>query len=66
MKNKYLIQVKVLRHRVDHITPQKIPLFLEFNTDLDNVNARFFVILIRHRQIGIISDGNRIIESKVM
>ena len=66
MKNKYPIQVIDLRHQVDHITPEKIQLFEEFNTDPANVNARFFVILIGHRQIEIISDGNKIIEFKVM
>ena len=64
MKNKYPIQVIDLRHEVDHITPKKIQLFEEFNTDPTNVNARFFVILLRHRRIEMISDGNKIIEIK--
>ena len=66
MKNKHTIQVIDLRHRVDHITPQKIQLFVEFKTDPDNVNARIFVILIRHRKIEKISDGNKILEVKVI
>ena len=59
MKNKYPIQVIDLRHQVNHITPKEIQLFEEFNTDPANVNASFFVILSRHRQIEMISDGNK-------
>ena len=49
IKNKYPIQIIDLRFQVDHITPQKIQLFEEFNTDPANDNARLFVLLIRHR-----------------
>ena len=66
MKNKYPIQVIDLRHQVDLITPKKIQLFEDFNTDPANVKARLFVILIRHRQIEMISDGNKIIETEVI
>ena len=66
MKNKYPIQVIDLRHQVDHITPKQFQLFEEFKTDPDNVNARLNVILIRHRQIEMISDGNKIIGVKVL
>ena len=66
MKNKHPIQVIYLRHQVDHITPKKIQLSEEFKTDPDNVQARLFVILFRHRQIEMISDGNKIIEVKVI
>ena len=66
MKTKYPIQVIDLRHQVDHITPTKIQLFEECNTEAANVKARLFVILIRHRQIEMISDGNEIIEVKVI
>ena len=66
MKNKKSIQLIDLRHQVDHITPMKTQLFEEFNTDPANVNARVFVILIRHRQIELISDGKKIIENKVL
>ena len=66
MKNKFPIQVNDLRHQVDHLTPKKIQLFQEFNTDPVNVKARLFVILIRHRQIEMISDGNKIVELKVI
>ena len=66
MKNKCPIQNLDLRHQVDHITLQKIQLFDEINTDLDKVNARLFVILVKHRQFEMISDGNKIIEIKVI
>ena len=66
IKNKYPIQVIELRHQVDHITLKKSQLFEEFNTDPANDNARLFAILIRHRQSEMISDGNKIIEIKVI
>ena len=62
MKNFYPIQVIHLRFQVDHITPKKIQLFDEFFKDPDN--ERLFVILIRHRQIEMISDGSKIVEVK--
>ena len=66
MKNKYPIQVIDLRHQINHITPNRFQLFGEFITDPANVDARLFVILIRHRQYEIISDGNEIREIKVI
>ena len=66
MKDKYPIRVRDLRHPVYHVTPKKIQLFEEINTDPVNVNSRLLVILIRHRQIEMISDGNKIIEVKVI
>ena len=66
MKNEYPIQLIDLRFQVDHITPKKIQLFEEFNTDPLNVDARLFVILVRHRQIEMISDGIKIIEVKII
>ena len=66
MKNNYLFQVIDLRHQVVHKTPGKIQLFEEFNTDAANVNARLFVIITRHRQIKMVSDGYKVIEVKVI
>ena len=60
MKTKYPIEIIDLRHQPDHITPKKIQLFQEYGTDPDN--ARLFVILIRRREIELISDGNKLIE----
>ena len=66
MKNKYPLQVIDLRHQVDYVSPKKIQLFEEFNTDSANVKARIFNTLIRQRQNELISDGNKIIEIKVV
>ena len=63
-KYRYPIQITDLRHQVDHITPKKIQLFEEFSEDPNN--ERLFIILIRHRQVEMISDGNKIIEVKVI
>ena len=64
MKNFYPIQLIDLRFQVDHITPKKIQLFEEFSEDLDK--ERLLLILISHRQIELISDGNKIIGVKVI
>ena len=64
MKTKYPIEINDLRHRSDHITPKKIQLFQEYGTDPNN--ARLFLILIRRREIQLISDGNKLIEVKVI
>ena len=60
MKNFYPIQVIDLRFQVDHITPKKIQLFEEFSEDPDK--EILFIILIRHRQIEMIADGNKVME----
>ena len=64
MKTKYPIEIIDLRHQSDHITPKKIQLFLEYGADPDS--ARFFLILIRRREIELKSDGNKLIEVKVL
>ena len=64
MKDLYPIQITDLRFQVDHITPKKIQLFEEFSED--PAFERLFFILVRHRQIEMISDGNKIIEVKVI
>ena len=64
MKTKYPIEIIDLRHQADHITPKKIQLFLEYVGDPEN--ARFFLILIRRREIELISDGNKLIEIKII
>ena len=60
----YPIQIIDLRHQVDHLTPTRIQIFEEFSED--PANERLFLILIRHRQVEMISDGNKIIELKVI
>ena len=64
VKNIYPIQVIDLRFQVDHINPKKIKLFEEYRAD--PANARLFLILIRQREIKMISDGNKISEIKVI
>ena len=64
MKYLYPNQITDLRFQVDHITPKKIQLFEEFSED--PANERLFLILIRHRQNEMISDGNKIIEVKII
>ena len=64
MKTKYPIEIIDLGHQSDHITPKKIQLFHEYGTDPDN--GRLFIILIRRREIELISDGNKLIEIKII
>ena len=64
MKSKYPIEIIDLRHQADHITPKKIQLFLEYGADPEN--ASFFLILVRRREIELISDGNKLIEIKII
>ena len=64
MKTKYPIQIIDLRHQPDHITRKKIQLFQEYTADPEN--AKFHLIVIRRREIELISDGNKLIEVKVI
>ena len=64
MKTKNPIEIIDLRHQSDHIIPKKIHIFHEYGTDPDN--ARLFLILIRRREIELISDGNKLIEIEVI
>ena len=49
----YPIQVIDLRFQVDHINPKKIQFFEEYRPD--PASARLFLILIRHREIKMVS-----------
>ena len=64
VKTKYPIKIIDLRHQTDHITPRKIQLILEYSADPEN--AKFYLILIRRREIELMSDGNKLIEVKVI
>ena len=64
MKTKYPIQIIDSRHQPDHITPKKIQLFQEYTADPEN--AKFYLIVIRRREIELLSDGNKLIEVKVI
>ena len=63
MKNKYPIQLIDLSSQVDHINPKKDHLFLGVRGSANN--ARLFMILIRHREIEMLSDGIKIRFSKI-
>ena len=64
MKNYYPLQIIDLRFQEDHISPKKIKLFEEY--DPNPINAVLYVILIKHREIKMISDGNKIISVEVV
>ena len=58
------MEILDLRHQSDHITPKKIQLFQEYSADPEN--AKFYLMLIRRREIELISDGNKLIEIKII
>ena len=64
MKTKYPTGIIDLRHQADHITFKRNQPFLEYGTDPDK--ARLFLILIRRREIELLSDGKKLIEVKVI
>ena len=64
MKTKYPIQAIDLRLQVRHINPKKIQLFEEYKGATNN--ARLFMILILHREIKMIFDGNKITEVDII
>ena len=64
MKTKYPMEILDLRHQSNHITPKKIQLFQEYSADPEN--AKLYLIVIRRREIELISDGNKLIEVKVI
>ena len=64
MKTKNSFEIIDLRHQLDLITPKKIHLFQEHGTDPDN--ARLILVLIRQREIELMSDGNKLLEVKVI
>ena len=64
MKNKNPIQVNDFRFQVDHFNPKQIQLFDEYRSAINN--ARLFMILFKHREIKMISDGNEITELDII
>ena len=64
MKNFYPIQVNDIKYHIYHTVFKTIQLFEEYSEDPDNESLS--VILIRHRQIEMVSDGNKSIEVKVI
>ena len=64
MKTENPIGIIDLRHQSDYITPKKFQLFWEYGANPED--SRFFLILIRRRELELISDGNKLIEVKVI
>ena len=64
MKTKYPIEIIDLRHQPDHKTPKKMQLLQEYRADPENV--KFYLIILRRREIEVITDGNKLIEVKVI
>ena len=58
MKTFYPIQVIDLGFQIDYITPKKIRLFEEYENAPEN--TKLYVILIKQREINMVSDGNKI------
>ena len=58
MKTFYPIQIIDLRFQIDYVTPKKIKLFEEYENAPGNTNL--YIILIKHREINMVSDGNKI------
>ena len=63
MKYLYPIQITDLRPQVDHLTPKKIHLLEKFSED--PANERLFIMLVRHRQVDMISDGIKLSKLKL-
>ena len=64
IKKYYPFQIIDLRFQADHISPKKIRLFEEYEDNPANTN--FYIILIKHREFKMISDGNKIISVEVI
>ena len=64
MKTKYPVEKVDLRHQSDLITPRRTQLFHEYGTDPEN--HRLFLKLISRRENELITDGNDLIEFKVI
>ena len=64
MKTYYPTQMLDLRFQVDHIAPKKIRHFEEY--DKNPGNTTLYVILIKPREIKMISDGIKIISVEIV
>ena len=53
-----------LGHQLDHLKPNRIQLFQVYGADPHN--ARLFLILFRRKETELISDGNKLIEVKLI
>ena len=64
MKTKYPIGIIELRHQLEDMTPKKIQLFQEYSAN--PTNARWFLLLIKCRELELISNGNKLVEVRVI
>ena len=64
VKTKYFIEIIDSRHQSDHITPKKSQQVQEYNADHEN--AIMFLTLSRRREKELISDGEKLIEVRVL
>ena len=64
MKENYPFQIIDLRFQVDHISPKRIRLFEEYDDNPTNTNL--YIILIKHRENKMISDGKKTISVEVV
>ena len=63
-KDSYPFEIFDLRFQVDHISSKEIGLFEEH--DDDPANTIFYTILLKHREIKMIADRNKIISIEVI
>ena len=63
LKNFYPIQLLELRFQVDNLNPKKIQLFEEYKGAIKN--AKYFVIILRHRDFEMLLEGKKSTEYKV-
>ena len=64
MKTKYSIAITDLGHQHNHITSKRIQLFQEYGADA--FKAQIFSILIKRREIELISGGSKLFEVKII
>ena len=64
MKKIHPTKVIDLRFQVDHVNSKKVPLLGKYRGAAKN--ARLVMIIIRQREIKVISDGNKITENTVI
>ena len=64
LKINILFKLLIYGFKLIKQTQRKIQLFEEYRAN--TANARLFLILIRHREIKMVSDGNKITEIKVI
>ena len=64
MINYYPFEIIDLRFQIDHMSPKKIRLFQEY--DVNPVVTILNTILMKHREIELISDGNKITSVEVV